>query len=228
MAAPPLPENLTPLPGPDVTEPYAAPAPQYAPSPDEMPPPATAVAPPPGNGQWVYTAQYGWIWMPYGASYTYAAAGAYPDMYVYYPAYGWRWVVAPWVWGIGPRPYFGVYGWARYGWYGRGFGHWYGYRGYPAWAGRGWVRPGGPVVHPVAPYAVRPAPHVVAPRPGVVVTHPGGFARPAPVQAHPGGFARPGAAMTRPGGFARPAPIARPAPVARGGFSGGGHGFARR
>ena len=26
---------------------------------------------PPSTGQWVYTTQYGWIWMPYGAQYTY-------------------------------------------------------------------------------------------------------------------------------------------------------------
>src|SRR5689334_7360187 len=95
-------------------------------------------------------------------------------MYVYYPAYGWRWVVAPWVWGIGPRPYFGFYGWARYGWYGHGFGRWYGFRGAPVWAGRGWVRPGGPVVHPVGPrVVVRPAPHAVAPRPGYFGPRPG-------------------------------------------------------
>src|SRR5262245_7109584 len=80
-----------------------------------------------------------------GSAYTYVPAGAYPDMYVYFPAYGWRWVVAPWVWGIGPHPYFGVYGWARYGWYGHGFGRWYGFRGGPVWAGRVW---GHPYVHP--------------------------------------------------------------------------------
>src|SRR5678816_2048392 len=89
----------------------------------------------------------------------------YPDMYLYVPAYGWRWVVAPWVWGIGPRPYFGVYGFARFPWYGRGYGRWYGYRGGPVWAGRGWGHPGwyGPG-HPAVPgRVVRPAPHVVSP-----------------------------------------------------------------
>ena len=151
---------------------------------EELPPPATAVAPPPASGQWVYTGQYGWVFMPYGAGYTYLPASAYPDMYVYYPAYGWRWVVAPWVWGIGPRPYFGVYGGTRFGWYGHGYGRWYGYRGGPVWAARGWGRPGwyGSPAHRVYPGAVvRSAPHVVAPRPGVVVTRPGGFARPGPV-----------------------------------------------
>ena len=81
--------------------------------------------------------------MPYGAGYTYLPASAYPDMYVYYPAYGWRWVVAPWVWGIGPRPYFGVYGGARFGWYGHGYGRWYGYRGGPVLPVAAGVAPAG-------------------------------------------------------------------------------------
>jgi hypothetical protein len=150
---------------PPATDPYAAPP---LPNTVEVVPPA-----PPASGQWVYTAQYGWVWMPYGAAYTYApAAGAYPDMYVFVPARGWRWVVAPWVWGLGPRPYFGLYGWARFPWYGRGFGHWYGFRRGPAWTGRGWYRPGwyGPGGHPA---------------------YPGGFARPRfgrPGGWHVGGF----------------------------------------
>ena len=205
----PLPQDDT-YSEPDVQEPT-----------DQYVSPPTAVAPAPASGQWVYTSQYGWVWMPYGAGYTYLPAGAYPDMYVYFPVYGWRWVVAPWVWGIGPRPYFGVYGWARFGWYGHGFGRWYGYRGGPVWAGRGWGRPGW-YGHPGYPgTVVRPAPHFVGPRPCVVVTRPGGFARS--------------------GVIARPAPLARPAPVARGGFAAprgggfsGGHavghagGFGRR
>src|SRR5665811_1632972 len=28
-------------------------------------------------GQWVYTDQYGWIWMPYGTQYTYEGSSAY-------------------------------------------------------------------------------------------------------------------------------------------------------
>jgi hypothetical protein len=151
--------------------------------------------------------------MPYGTGYTYLPASAYPDMYVYTPAYGWRWVVAPWVWGLGPRPYFGVYGWNRFAWYGRGFGRWYGYRGGPVWASRGWY---GAPAHRVYPGAVvRPAPHVVAPRPGVVVTRPGSFARPGVV--------------VRPGPVVRSAPVARSAPAPRtGGFSGHAVGHVRR
>jgi hypothetical protein len=99
-----------------------------------LPPPAAAGTSP--AGQWVYTNQYGWVFMPYGNAYTYAptVAGGDPYQYVYYPSWGWRWIAAPWVFGIGPRPFFGVYGYARYGWYGHPwYGHpWYGYRaGYP-------------------------------------------------------------------------------------------------
>jgi hypothetical protein len=70
---------------------------------------ATAAAPPAPAGQWVYTAQYGWVWMPYSNSFVYAPAGiATPYMYVYGPAFGWAWVGAPWVWGYGPGVFFGV------------------------------------------------------------------------------------------------------------------------
>ena len=152
QAAPPPPPATLP-------EPPAATAP--APS-DEVQAPLVQEAPaaPSGSGQWVYTGQYGWLWLPYGDAYTYSPAGvAAPDMYVYYPAFGWTWVAAPWVWGLGPRPFFGVYGFARFGWYGRGYGRWYGfaprYAGWGApryWAGHGWA----------APHSVYRGPHVVA------------------------------------------------------------------
>jgi hypothetical protein len=83
------------------------------------------------TGQWVHTDQYGWIWMPYGSSYSYAPAdgSGEPYMYVYYPVVGWSWVVAPWLWGWGPLPYFGVYGGLRFAWYGHGWGlGWRGFR----------------------------------------------------------------------------------------------------
>src|ERR1017187_3920509 len=54
-------------------------------------------------GQWVYTEQYGWVWMPYGDQYTYegTAYDTSPYAYVYYPSYGWAWLAAPWIWGWG-------------------------------------------------------------------------------------------------------------------------------
>jgi outer membrane lipoprotein SlyB len=96
------------------------------------PPPAPEVnAPPPTvpPGQWVYTAQYGWVWMPYGQEYTFTPdyeAGD-PYMYVYDPRLGWSWVDAPWLWGWGPLPWFGGGGSVNFAWYGHGWGeHWAG------------------------------------------------------------------------------------------------------
>jgi hypothetical protein len=123
------------------------------------PPPETAGAvsgQAQASGQWVYTGQYGWVWMPYGAGYTYVPQnGSAPDMYVYYPSVGWTWVVAPWIWGWGPCPYWGPYGTVGFGWYGVGFGRWYGYAGpYAGWYGRGYWYGGrwvGAPYHPAGP-----------------------------------------------------------------------------
>jgi hypothetical protein len=88
----------------------------------------------PASGQWVYTGQYGWVFMPYGDQYVYEGSSydEYPYSYVYYPSYGWAWLAAPWVWGWGPYPFFGVWGPGRFGWYNglyhAGYG-WGGYRG---------------------------------------------------------------------------------------------------
>jgi hypothetical protein len=122
--------------------------------PSNPPPPPPAVLPKPPSdqpqgssqqkpveeGQWVYTEQYGWVWMPYGDKYTHLPPdGSTPNMYVYYPDGGWCWVVAPWLWGWGPMPYFGLWGPRYYGWFGIGLGRWYGfggrYRSY-GWGGR--------------------------------------------------------------------------------------------
>lgn len=104
------------------------PAPSWTP-----PPPAGTPAPPQAQaqqaapvppGQWVYTAQYGWIWMPHAEGYTSvpATGSGQPYAYVYYPAYStWTWVAAPWIWGFGPWPVFGVWGPARFAWYGHGW-----------------------------------------------------------------------------------------------------------
>jgi hypothetical protein len=95
---------------------------------------ASAPAPTAQSGQWVYTSDYGWLWMPYGNQYTYEGSvnDVYPYSYVYYPNYGWTWLPAPWVWGWGAHPYFGVRGPMRFGWYvglsRSGYG-WGGYRG---------------------------------------------------------------------------------------------------
>jgi hypothetical protein len=104
----------------DATIPDSGVPTQPAPALPAAPPPPPAAAAPAATpaGQWVYTSQYGWIWEPYGQPYTYVNADvAYT--YAYYPAYGWRWVYSPWVIGVGPEPYWGVYGSGRFVWYGR-------------------------------------------------------------------------------------------------------------
>jgi hypothetical protein len=132
----PAPQAVQP-PGPAPTD-VIPPAPTDHPTPPDQA--AVTSEQPAATGQWVYTNQYGWVWMPYGSAFTNVPAnGDVPNMYLYYPTVGWCWVVAPWVWGWGPVPYFGVYGTGRFGWYGVGFGHWYGFAGpYAGWGGRGY------------------------------------------------------------------------------------------
>jgi len=162
----PSPPMMDPPPPPAAAE---QPAPQAQPEPAPQPPaqgqlqaPGQAQAQPPGqvkppagppapSGQWVYTQQYGWVWMPYGEAYTYAPPGGYgaPYMYVYTQAWGWEWLAAPWVWGYGPWPYFGVYGPGRFAWYGWGWwrypGRWHFApevrRSWGPWRGGSWPAP---------------------------------------------------------------------------------------
>lgn len=105
-------------------DPEAVPAAEPPPAPVQTPPaPATpSITTSTPAGQWVYTEQYGWIFMPYGSSYTSAPYDGEPYMFVYGPALGWTWVAAPWLWGWGPTPYFGVYGGLRFSWWGHGWG----------------------------------------------------------------------------------------------------------
>ncbi|HXJ80872.1 MAG TPA: hypothetical protein VMS64_19610 [Candidatus Methylomirabilis sp.] len=137
--------EVSPEQPPPMAEP---PPPSQTPAPPSQPP---AVAQPELPGQWIYTQQYGWIWMPYADAYTSIPPGGSgePYAYVYYPSQGWTWVVAPWVWGIGPWPYFGAYGPARFAWYGHG------------WWRSPWRWHYAPVAYRgFAVHGVRPAPHV--------------------------------------------------------------------
>jgi hypothetical protein len=115
------------------------PPPAVLPKPPAEQPPVTSQDKPAADGQWVYTSQYGWVWMPYGDKYAHVPQdGSPPNMYVYYPDAGWCWVVAPWLWGWGPAPFFGVLGPRFFGWWGIGFGHWYGFAGpYAHWGWHG-------------------------------------------------------------------------------------------
>src|SRR5512138_2435200 len=56
------------------------PAPPAETPPPQQPAPQVSSSIPPG--QWVYTQQYGWIWMPYGDAYTYAPADGYGQPYM--------------------------------------------------------------------------------------------------------------------------------------------------
>jgi len=118
----------------DQAEPVGPATPQPAtqpPAPPTNPPPVQAQQA--ATGQWVYTQQYGWVWMPYGDQYVYSPENAtgtvYPYEYVYAQAYGWEWVTAPWIWGWGPELYFGVRGPGHFRWY-HGWGHGRGFAGH--------------------------------------------------------------------------------------------------
>lgn len=141
--APPAPPAATAPEGGQANPPGAPPPmappppPQVAPPPpraqpmelhEQTPPPGAAISTAPTgrpplpaplpDGRWVFTQQYGWVWMPYGQPYTYViddAALAY--QYAYYPAYGWTWLVAPWILGFGVAPYWGPLGPGHFAWY---------------------------------------------------------------------------------------------------------------
>ena len=193
--APPAPSSQAyPAEGSTPSEPPPTEAPPPPQAESQLPPPpqqdSQSGIPPPASepaGQWVYTGQYGWLWMPYDRQYTYIPGDpqVFPEVFVYYPVYGWRWVVAPWVYGWGPAPYWGVRGprffvwyahpWFRvggyWGWGGyRGWGYYRGWIGPRVWGARGWVR--APAYYRTGvgwshgPRVVRPAPSRRQERPG--------------------------------------------------------------
>lgn len=115
--------------------PPSSPASSSPSSPSSPPSPPAELPPPPpqqdrapapaSSGQWVYTGQYGWLWMPYGDQYIDTppeGSALPPDEYAYDPAYGWMWVSAPWVWGWGVAPFYGVLGPSHFTWF-RAGGH---------------------------------------------------------------------------------------------------------
>lgn len=157
------------------------PAPPANPPQPPAQPQATAQQQTPA-GQWVYTQQYGWVWMPYGDRYSYIPPDGVgePYLYVYYPAYGWTWLGAPWVWGIGPWPYFAI-GPTFFAWY--DYGYWR-----TPWR---WRYTAVPYPGRASPYPVRPAP-APAGRGGVVRPAPAvtGAVRGATGAGHVSGGAR--------------------------------------
>jgi hypothetical protein len=198
-----------PSPAP-TTQPPPPPAVIPAPPAEQPPAPAQPAAP---EGQWVYTNQYGWVWMPHATSYTYVPpSGGEPQMYLYYPTVGWTWVVAPWIWGWGPAPYF-AFGASYFPWYGYGYGHWYGYAGHYGYGYRCGYYHGGAWHAPPAHYPAygggRPPPMPL-----------GGYG--APGRAGYGAPGRVGYGAPSHAGYGAPAHAAYAAP--RGGGYGGGYG----
>ena len=124
-------------------DPANLPANKYAPPQTVTSQPEQPAAPAGQSGQWVYTDQYGWVWIPYSREYTYVGTEGYPYSYCYYPSYGWMWLYSPWVFGWGPGPYWGVYGRGYFAWYSH---PWFARPGYyPRGGYYGGFRAGAPV-----------------------------------------------------------------------------------
>ena len=105
-----------------------------------------------GQGQWVQTSEYGWVWVP--AEAMPLEVQGEPYVYLYRPTLGWTWSVSPWGWD-GPV---GGWGWAR-PWYGSYWGP-----SYQVYAPR--AVNVAPPAYRVAPRAINVAPpaYRVAPR----------------------------------------------------------------
>src|ERR1019366_3637995 len=100
QAAPQAPAQQAPVPQAPPSEPPPGVAPEAQvpgePAQVQSPPaPAPQVsAERASQGEGVYTAQYGWAWVPYGSTTT--TLREEPYAYLYTPSFGWRWVVSPW------------------------------------------------------------------------------------------------------------------------------------
>jgi hypothetical protein len=71
------------------------------------------------GGSWVYTLEYGRIWVPYANEHTYGgmAAAASPYWYSYRPLYERLWLAEPWLWSLDVQPDFGPLGPSGLEWY---------------------------------------------------------------------------------------------------------------
>ena len=199
----------------------------------EQPQQPVAIEQAQSSGQWVYTAQYGWVWMPYGNQYVSAQSGDYDDAYsyVYYPGNGWIWLASPWIGGWGPWPYFGHYGYGHYGWWHRpGFAFHGGYGGYHGHFGNGYGRGGGHVGYGHVGGGVRVGGGVS--RPSYSGPHTGfatgqrGVSRPSYSGPRSIGTVRGGASISRSVGVSHAAPVTHAGGGGsfHGGGGGGGHG----
>jgi hypothetical protein len=176
----PAPATQLPMVGPSGAQAQASPTPPPPPQVQVEAPAEPATAAPDANaqvaaGQWVYTSQYGWVWVPAGTESS--ALNEQPYAYLYAPSYGWAWYASPWGWGpayygpwasyFGPRFWGGHYHYGVGGWgYSRGFaGAHYGPGGFGHYGvgGRGWgggyARGGGFGAHSYASPGVRGGAH---------------------------------------------------------------------
>jgi hypothetical protein len=116
----PMDDRAIPPPGMSPPDQGPPPTPDNPGAPDDTegaPADGPPEAAPDATGQWTYTAQYGWVWLPYSEPYTYVAPdGGIAYQYGWYPTGGWSWLEAPWILGVGPRPYWGVAGNGRFAW----------------------------------------------------------------------------------------------------------------
>lgn len=185
-----------------------------APAPPEAEGAPYAAAPQAGvaaQGEWVYTDQYGWVWVPAGSSTT--LVGEDPYAYLYTPAYGWAWFASPW--GVGPF-YRGGWGWGPrwgyayaphawgYGWGSHYGGHYYAPRVYS----------GG---HYFAPHGVGGAAHYAGGSHYSGGAHYGGYGGAHYSHAPSGGHFSGGSHFSGGGGH-----------FGGGGHGGGGHGGGHR
>jgi len=89
-------------------------APQYAAAPAGEAPSSSQWVRSYPDGQWVYTSDYGWVWIPAGA--TSSEADGLPYAYLYTPHIGWTWYLSPWGWGAYSFGLWVTHPWRPWGW----------------------------------------------------------------------------------------------------------------
>jgi hypothetical protein len=95
---------------------YAPPPPQAVVRPHEVAPnPETRWVHSYSTGQWVYTSDYGWVWVPNGASST--LVDGVPYAHLYTRGHGWTWYVSPWGFGTYRYGEWVTHPWRPNGWH---------------------------------------------------------------------------------------------------------------
>jgi hypothetical protein len=68
------------------------------------------------TGQWVYTSDGGWVWIPAGSAPR--VVDSVPYVYLYTQQFGWTWYVSPWGWGPFHYGAWVAHPWRPIGWRG--------------------------------------------------------------------------------------------------------------